>query len=99
MVKREAYLANPEHQYRISQWGEHIVVPITKIMKIITSVQVCLSWQMNFGYKMVEKKAVLDFPKHQYPVSQWGEHNCSAYNKKNGDYYEYPSLSHFIDEH
>ena len=36
---------------------------------------------------------------HQYRVSQWGEHNCSAHNKKNGDYYEYPSLSHFMDEH
>ena len=26
------------------------------------------------------------------------EHYGSASNKKNGDYYEYPSLSHFTDE-
>ena len=28
-----------------------------------------------------------------------GEHDCSAHNKKNGDYQEYQSLTHFIDEH
>ena len=26
------------------------------------------------------------------------EHDCSAHNKKNGDYYEIPSLSHFTSE-
>ena len=48
---------------------------------------------------MVEWIAFLSNPKHQYDVSQWGEHDCSAHNKKNGDYYEYPSLSHLMDEH
>ena len=47
---------------------------------------------------MVERKAFLANPKHQYCVSQWGEHDYSAYDKKNGDYYKYPSLSHFINE-
>ena len=47
---------------------------------------------------MVERKAFLANPKHQYCVSQSGEHNCSAHNKKNGDYNEYPSLSDFTDE-
>ena len=28
-----------------------------------------------------------------------GEHDCSAHNKKNVDYYEYPSVTHFTDEH
>ena len=36
--------------------------------------------------------------KHQYHVSQCRERDCSANNKKNGDYYTYPSLSHFKDE-
>ena len=48
---------------------------------------------------MVEIKAFLANPKHQYHVSQSGEHYYSAHTEKNGDYNEYPSLSHFEDEH
>ena len=48
---------------------------------------------------MVERKAFLANPKLKYHASQRGEHDCSACNKKNRDYYEYPSLSYFIDEH
>ena len=48
---------------------------------------------------MVERKAFIANPKHQKRASQCGEQDCSAYNKKNGDYYEYPSLSYFMDEH
>ena len=48
--------------------------------------------------KMVERKAFLSNLKHQYRVSQYGEQDCSANSKRNGDYYEYPSLSHFTDE-
>ena len=47
---------------------------------------------------MVERKAILANPKHQDRLSQCKEHDCSANNKKNGDYHEYPSLSHFTDE-
>ena len=46
---------------------------------------------------MVERKAFLANLKHQDCASQYGEHDCSANNKKNGDYYEYRSLSHFMD--
>ena len=48
---------------------------------------------------MVGRKAYLENPKHQYRVSQYGEHNCSAHNKKIVDCYEYQSLTHFMDEH
>ena len=48
---------------------------------------------------MVEEKAFRSNPKHQYRVSQCGEHYCSAHNEKNEDNNEYPSLSHFMDEH
>ena len=48
---------------------------------------------------MVETKAFHANPKHQYPVSQCGEYDCSAHNEKNEDYNEYPSLSHFTDKH
>ena len=47
---------------------------------------------------MVERKAFLTNPKHQYCVSQYGEHDCSAHNKKNRDYYKYPSLSHVTNK-
>ena len=42
---------------------------------------------------MVEMKAFLANPNHQYH-----EHDCGAHNEKNRDYYEYPSLTHFTDE-
>ena len=47
---------------------------------------------------MVERKAFLANPKHKYRVSSCGEQNCSANNNKNGDYNDYPSLSHLMDE-
>ena len=49
--------------------------------------------------KMVERKAFLANLRHQYHVTSCGEHDCSAYNRRNGDYYEYRSLSHFMGEH
>ena len=48
---------------------------------------------------MVERKGYLANPKRQYHVSQSGEHDYSTPNEKNGDYKEYPSGSHFMDEH
>ena len=48
---------------------------------------------------MAERKAFFANPKLQYCVSQRGKHDCSADNEKNRDYYEYPSLSHYMDEH
>ena len=47
---------------------------------------------------MVEKKAFPTNLKFLYHPSQYGEHNCGANNKKNGDYYEYPSLSDFMNK-
>ena len=76
-----------------------IVKAITKRMEIIKRIQVCLISWMNFDYeKNGGKKALHENPKHQYRVSQYREHGCHANNKKNGDCYEYPSLSHFTDK-
>ena len=47
---------------------------------------------------MIERKAFIASPKHQYRVSQYEKHDCSANNKRSGDCYEYPSLFHFTDE-
>ena len=44
-----------------------------------------ISW-MNFDYnENGGNKAFLTNPKQQYNVSQRGEHDCHANNKKNGD--------------
>ena len=76
------------------------VVPITKRMEIIMSIHACLIPRMNFDYKENGgKKAFLTNPKHQYRVSQCEELDYSTNNKKNGDYFEYRSLSHFMRGH
>ena len=47
--------------------GNMIVVPITKGMEIIISIQVCLISRINFDYKEIsgKKKAILENLKHQ----------------------------------
>ena len=48
-----------------------IVIPKTKRMEIVKSIQVCLILQINVDYtKNGEKTAFLANPKHQYRVSQ-----------------------------
>ena len=77
-----------------------IVVPITIEKEIIIRIQVCLILQMKINYKVNGgRKRFSCKSKHQYRASQYGEHDCNAHNKKNADYYEYPSLTHFTDEH
>ena len=77
-----------------------IVVPITKRMEIIISIHVCPISQTNFDYKEnLGNKSFSCKSKALISLSQWGEHDCSAHNKKNGYYYEHPSLSHFMDKH
>ena len=45
---------------------------------------------------MVQRNAFLANLNHRYRTSQ---HDCSANNKNDGDYYEHPSLSDFMNEH
>ena len=51
MVEMEAFLANPTHQYCVSNEENMIIVPTTKEIEIITSIQVCLIARINFDYK------------------------------------------------
>ena len=57
-------------------------------------------WWINFDYKENSgKKSFLANPEHQYHVSQYVEHDCSAQSqKKNGDCYENPSLTYLMDK-
>ena len=69
-----------------------IVVPLTKRKEIITSIHVCNILWLNFDYKgNGGKKAFLANPKQQV------ENMIVLPNhKKDGDYYENPSLTHLI---
>ena len=76
-----------------------LVSSVTKTMEVITNIQVCLISWMNINYKEYGgKKAFLANPKHQYhlPII---ENMILVLIIKKRDYYEYPSLSHFVDEH
>ena len=76
-----------------------IAMLITKRMEILMGIQLCLISWMNFDcIKNEGKEACLASLKHQYRVSHYGEHDCNANNKNNGDCCRYPSLSHFMDE-
>ena len=59
-------------------------------------IQGCLISQMNFDYKEYDgKKRFSRKSKALILCTQWGEHDYIANNKKNRDYYKYPSLPHF----
>ena len=62
-------------------------------MKIITGIRVFPfhEWTLIIS-KMVERKAFLANPKHQYHATQWEEHVYSANNKKNEGYFGYPGF-------
>ena len=99
MVERKLFLQIQSINIMYPNVENMIVMPITKRMEIIMSIQVCLISWMNFDYKENGgKKAFLANPKHQYHVSQCGELDCCANNKKNGDYHVHPHLSNFTDE-
>ena len=99
MVERKLFLQIQSSNIMYRNVENMIVMPITKKMEIVMSIQVRLVSQINFDYKENGgKKAFLTNPKHQYHVSQYGEQDCHSNNGKNGDYYEYPSLSPFLNE-
>ena len=77
-----------------------ILVPITKRMEVIMSIQVCLILWISINYKENGgKNSFLANLNHQYRVSQSGGHDCGAHNIKNGDYCKHPSLTLLMDEH
>ena len=62
-------------------------------MEIIMSIKVCPIPRVNINYKENDRrKAFLAKPKHQYCIPQCEEHDYSANDKKNEDYYGYPSF-------
>ena len=51
MVERKLFLPNQSSNIMFLNMENMIVVPLTKRMDIITSIQVCLIPWMNFNYK------------------------------------------------
>ena len=99
MVGRKLFLKIKSINIMYPNVENKIAEPMTKRMEIILSIQVYLISRINFDYKENgRKKAFLANLKHQYHVSQYGEQDYCANNEKNGDYCEYPRLSHFTNE-
>ena len=99
MVERKLFLPIQSINIVYPNKENVIVMPITKRREIVMGIQVCVISWMNFDYEENgRKKALLANPKHQYHVSQCGQRDCHGSNKKNGDYFEYPSLSYFTKE-
>ena len=87
---KKAFIMKPKHQYHLSKHGEHDCS--TQAQK-----EWRLLWESKFDTfhewtliirKVVDRKAFLANPRHPYHVSQCGDHDCSASNKKNRDYNE-----------
>ena len=76
------------------------MVPITKGMEIIMRIQVFLISWMIFDYKENSGRKSFSW-KSKVLISciPSREHDYISNKKKNGDCYDYPSLSHFMDEH
>ena len=77
-----------------------ILVPITKRMENILSIQVCfISW-MNFNYKENSGKKKLFLQIQSINIVYPNEVNLILVpnNKKNKDCYAYPSSSHFTEK-
>ena len=71
MVERKLFLQIQSSNIVYPKVENMIVMPITKRMEIVISIQVCLISRINFDYKENGgKKAFLPNPKHQYHVSQ-----------------------------
>ena len=89
-MERKAFHENPKHQYRVSQSGEHDCSAHTKECRLLqVSKFDSFHKRTLIISKMGERKSFLANLKHQYRVSQFGEHDCSTHDEKNVDYYKY----------
>ena len=95
----KAFLAVPKHEYRLSQLGEHDCSAKSQKMEIITRIQVCLVWWMNFNFmENVDKKLFLTNQSINIMYPNKENMIVIPNNKRNKDYYENPSLSDLMDE-
>ena len=100
MVKRKASLANPKHQYRVSQCGEYNFCTHNKmygdcyeypsLSQLTDELLLFGKWRKEKLFLQVQTSISCIPMRRTY---------YDAYNKKNKDYYEYLGLSQFMHEH
>ena len=99
MTKKKLFLQIQSVNIVYPNMENKIVVPITKEIEIIMSIQVCLISRMNFDYKENGgKKSFSCKSKASISCIPIWKQDCRAKKKGIGDHFEYPSLSHFTDE-
>ena len=87
MVEKKLFLQIQSSNIMYPNVENMIVMPITKGMENVISIQVCIISLINFDYEENSgKKALLANLKCQYHVSQCGGHYFCANNKKNRYY-------------
>ena len=100
MVEKKLFLLIQSINIMSSQLGEYDCSAHKKRMEIIMCIKVCLISRMNFDYKVYGEKNSFSC-KSDASISciPKGEHDYNTHNKKNEDYYKYPSLSYFKHKH
>ena len=80
MVKEKLLLEIQKHQYHASLFGEHnCSTQSQKEWRLLQESKFDSFYKKALIIKeLVEKKDSLAKPKHQYRVSECGEHDCSA---------------------
>ena len=84
MVERNAFLANPKHQYHVSQYGENdCSAQSQKEYRLLQDSKFDLfdRWTLILR-KIIERKLFLANPKHQYLVFQCEEPDYTAQSHK-----------------
>ena len=100
MIERKAGLANPKHQYHVSQRKGHDYGANNKKNEDYYRYPSFLIPWINFNYKENDgKKCFSSKSNASISCILWEEHDCSTHNKKNGDYYRDPRWSLSMNEH
>ena len=97
---KKAFLANPKHQYHLSQCGEQdchaknkkngVYYGYPSLSPFLNKLWLKRKWWKEKLFWQIQSIKIM------YPIME--KYDCNANNKKNGDCYEYPILSHFTDE-
>ena len=73
-MEREDFLLKPKHQCHLSQWGEWVYgAQSWKEGRLLCESVFVQIDKWTLSQKMMERKAFVLKPKHQYHLSQWGE--------------------------
>ena len=97
----KAFLAKAKYQNHVSQYGEcDYSAQSHEEWRLLweSKFDVFYGWTLTIR-KMVEWKAFLENPKHQYHLFQYGEHDCSAQSQKECRFLWESKFSYSVNEH